>query len=296
MSQVWLITGSSRGLGRSLAEAVLAAGHRLVATARRPEQLGDLTMKYGEQVRAVALDVTDAAAARQAVQAAVDTFGRLDVVVNNAGYGNVAPIEYVTEEDFREQMETNFFGVVHVTKAAVPVLRKQGSGHIIQISSIGGRLGAPGLSAYQSAKWAVNGFSAVLEKEVAPFGIKVTVIEPGGFRTDWAGASMTVAEIPPEYEATVGVMNQYRETRNGKQPGDPAKAAQVILQVAGMSEPPQRLLLGSDAFQMAAAITTNRAAEDEKWKELTLSTDFEVISPDQQDVLAHLISGINQRG
>jgi len=294
MSQVWLITGSSRGLGRSLAEAVLAAGHKLVATARKPEQLQDLVQKYGEQVRAVALDVTDTAATRQAVQAAVDGFGRLDVVVNNAGYGNIASIEHVTDEDFREQMETNFFGAVNVTKAAVPALRGQRSGHIIQISSIGGRLGAAGLSAYQSAKWALEGFSEVLAKELEPFGIKVSIIEPGGFRTDWAGSSMTVAETQPEYEATVGLMNEYRKSRGGKQAGDPAKAAQVILKVAAMSEPPLRLLLGSDAFQLATAITAQRAAEDEKWKELTLFTDF-ADAPDQQELLAHLVSGSNRR-
>src|SRR5579863_1223465 len=157
--RVWLITGCSRGLGRNLAEAVLQAGHRLVATARKPEQLSDLVQQYGERVRAIALDVTDAIAAKLAIPATIQAFGRLDVVVNNAGYSNMAAIEDVSEDDFRAQMDTNFYGVVNVTRAALPELRKQGSGHIIQISSIGGRTGTPGLSAYQSAKWALEGFS-----------------------------------------------------------------------------------------------------------------------------------------
>jgi NAD(P)-dependent dehydrogenase (short-subunit alcohol dehydrogenase family) len=275
MSKVWLVTGSSRGLGRNLAQAVLDSGHRLVATARKVEQLTDFKVKYQDRVRIVAVDVTDPAAARQAVDTAVASFGRLDVLVNNAGYGNFASIEDVTDEDFRAQLETNFFGVVNVTRAALPLLREQRSGHIIQISSIGGRLGAPGLSAYQSAKWAVEGFSEVLSKEVGPLGIKVTIIEPGGFRTDWAGSSMRVEEVREEYQSTVGVLARYNRESNGQQAGDPAKAAKVILQVAELSEPPLRLLLGSDAVYLARLITEQRAAEDDKWKELSLSTDFE---------------------
>src|SRR5258707_2889827 len=249
MSKVWFITGSSRGLGRPLAEAVLAAGDRLVATARRPEQLAELKAKYGEQMLALALDVTDPAAARSAVKKTIETFGRLDVLVNNAGYGNLAPIEDVADEDFRAQIETNFYGVVNVTRAALPWLRKQASGHIIQISSIGGRIGTPGLSAYQSAKWAVDGFSEVLSREVGPLGIKTTIVEPGGFRTDWAGSARTIADLREEYKSTVGANAEYVHARKGKENGDPAKAAQVILQIAGLSEPPLRLLLGSDAVR-----------------------------------------------
>jgi NAD(P)-dependent dehydrogenase (short-subunit alcohol dehydrogenase family) len=188
MTKTWLITGSSRGFGRALARHVLDHGHRVVATARRPEQLKDLVERHGDRVRAVALDVTDPAAARAAVQLALDAFGRLDVVANNAGYANSAAIEDMPDEDFRAQIETNLFGVVNVTKAALPVLRRQGSGHFLQFSSIGGRVGgSPGLSAYQTAKFAVEGFSEVLNAEVGPLGIKVTIIEPGGFRTDWGG-------------------------------------------------------------------------------------------------------------
>src|SRR3984885_14026893 len=173
-TQVWLITGSSRGLGRALAEAVLAAGHRLVATARNPGQLAELVERHGNRVRAVALDVTDERAAIAAVQTAVDAFGRLDVLANNAGYGDLASIEDTSMKDFRAQIETNLFGVVHVTKAAIPVMRRQASGHILQFSSVEGRLGPIGRGAYAAAKWGVEGFSEVLAKEVGPLGITRT--------------------------------------------------------------------------------------------------------------------------
>jgi NAD(P)-dependent dehydrogenase (short-subunit alcohol dehydrogenase family) len=186
MPTVFFLTGSSRGLGRAIAEAVLAAGHQLAATARRPSSLDDLVAAHPERVLPVALDVADAEQARAAVAAGVQRFGRIDVVVNNAGYANLAAIEDIAPDDFRAQIDTNLFGVVNVTRAALPVLREQGSGHVIQVSSVGGRLATPGLSAYQSAKWAVGGFSSVLAAEVAPLGIKVTVLEPGGMQTDWA--------------------------------------------------------------------------------------------------------------
>ena len=198
MSKVWLITGSSRGLGRALAEAVLAAGHNLVATARNPAQLNDLVKRYGDEVRTVALDVTSARAAADAIRTAVDAFGRLDVLVNNAGYGNIGSIEDTSLEDIRAQIETNLFGVIIVTKAAIPIMRQQGSGHIIQLSSIGGRVGATGRAPYSTAKWGVEGFSEVLANEVGPLGVKVTIIEPGGFRTDFAGSSTTIREGRPE--------------------------------------------------------------------------------------------------
>jgi NAD(P)-dependent dehydrogenase (short-subunit alcohol dehydrogenase family) len=276
MSKVWLITGSSRGLGRALAKAVLEAGDRLVATARKAEDLRELVSKYqtGDRVRAVALDVTDPAAARAAVAAATSAFGRLDVVVNNAGYANVNSIEDVAEDDFRAQIETNFFGVVNVTRAALPVLRAQRDGHFIQISSIGGRLGSAGLAAYQSAKWAVGGFSEVLQKEVGPLGVRVTIVEPGGMRTDWAGSSMRIDEVQPDYQATVGGMGQLRDRAVAAR-GDPAKAAQAILRLAAEKQPPLRLLLGSDAVFLAGAIAAARAAEDANWRPLGVSIDFD---------------------
>ena len=274
MSKIWLITGSSRGLGRDLAKAVLASGDRLVATARKPEQLRYLVDQYGDQVRAVALDVTDPASARAAVAAAVSNFGRLDVVVNNAGYANISSIEDAAEEDFRTQFETNFFGVFHVTRAALPVLRAQGSGHIIQISSIGGRVGSAGLGSYQSAKWAVEGFSEVLARETAPFGVKVTIVEPGGFRTDWAGSSMRVDAFNAAYQQTVGALTAYRGNPQLAH-GDPEKGARAIVRIANEQSPPLRLLLGTDAVFLAKTAAVRRAEEDESWQALSRSTDFD---------------------
>ncbi|HET6299098.1 MAG TPA: SDR family NAD(P)-dependent oxidoreductase [Kribbella sp.] len=268
--KVFLITGSSRGLGRAIAEAVLEAGHQLVATARKPEQLDDLVAKYGDQIRAVRLDVTDYAAAQSAVQAAVDAFGRLDVVVNNAGYANVASVEDMEIEDFRQQIDTNLLGVVNVTKAALPQLREQGSGYIIQVSSVGGRAVAAGLSAYQAAKWAVGGFSGVLAREVNPLGIKVTVLEPGGMNTDWAGSSMTVHPVSAPYEQSLGLMRDMRAS--GVAANDPAKVAQVVLQLVDSEEVPERLLIGPDALAVANQYERARDVEKEKWLDVTIST------------------------
>jgi len=274
MSQVWLITGSSRGLGRALAEAVLAAGHKLIATARQSAQLSDLKGKYGDQVRLVDLDVTDAAAALDAVRVARDAFGRLDVLANNAGYGNIGSVEDTSLEEFHEIIETNLFGVINTTKAALPVMREQGHGHLLQFSSVGGRVGAMGRAPYSAAKWGVEGFSEVLAQEVGPLGIKVTIIEPGGFRTDFAGASTTIREGRPEYDATVGATARFQRDFNGKQPGDPAKAAAVIMQVANMENPPLRLLLGSDAVQRVGPNDVAKLEADRKWRHLSVSTDF----------------------
>ena len=274
MSQVWLITGSSRGLGRALAEAVLAAGHKLIATARQSAQLSDLKGKYGDQVRLVDLDVTDAAAALDAVRVARDAFGRLDVLANNAGYGNIGSVEDTSLEEFHEIIETNLFGVINTTKAALPVMREQGHGHLLQFSSVGGRVGAMGRAPYSAAKWGVEGFSEVLAQEVGPLGIKVTIIEPGGFRTDFAGASTTIREGLPEYDATVGATARFQRDFNGKQPGDPAKAAAVIMQVANMENPPLRLLLGSDAVQRVEPNDVAKLEADRKWRHLSVSTDF----------------------
>jgi NAD(P)-dependent dehydrogenase (short-subunit alcohol dehydrogenase family) len=286
MPKVFLITGSSRGLGRQLTEAALAAGHQVVATARRPESLADLADRYGRQVLPVALDVTDPAAARAAVAAGVEAFGRLDVLVNNAGYANMAAVEDVTAEDFREQIDANLLGVVNVTQAALPVLRRQGGGHIIQVSSIGGRLATPGLSAYQAAKWAVGGFSEVLAREVEPLGIKVTVLEPGGMQTDWAGSSMRIPPVSEPYQATVGVLARRHHGDDSMTPlGDPAKVARVVLAVADMAEPPLRLILGSEAYAYATAAARARAASDEKWHDLTASTDRDDATAADRDPL-----------
>jgi len=273
MSKVWLITGCSRGLGRALAQAVLAAGHRLVATARDLRDLASLPST--DRLRTVALDVTDAAAAGAAVAVATSAFGRLDVVVNNAGYIKANSIEDLPEQEFRRQLEINFFGVYHVTRAALPVMHAQRDGHIIQISSIGGRRSTPGLGAYQSAKWAVGGFSEVLAREVAPLGIRVTCVEPGGMRTDMFGLSMLDAPIAPDYEATVSAVITSIFGNPEAARGDPAKVAQAILRLAEEKQPPVRLLLGSDAVRGAAAAVAERAAEDARWKTLSESTDHD---------------------
>lgn len=282
MSQRWLITGSARGIGRALAEAVLRAGHRLVATAREPAQLSDLKARYGDAVRTVALDVTDPVAANMAVHTAVDSFGGLDVLVNNAGYGNVDSVEDTGLDEFRRQIETNLFGTIIVTKAAIPVMREQRSGHIIQFSSVGGRIGAPGRAPYSAAKWGVEGFSESLAREMALIGVKVTIIEPGGFRTDFAGSSTSLKEGRPEYDAVVGVTARSQRTYDGRQPGDPTRAAQAILQIAAMDSPPLRLPLGSDAVQILEQVDRTRLEDLERWRELSISTDFPLDASDEE--------------
>jgi NAD(P)-dependent dehydrogenase (short-subunit alcohol dehydrogenase family) len=275
MAKTWLITGSSRGLGRELARAVLDDGDNVAAAARRPGSLDDLVARYGGRIRPVTLDVTDPVAAREAVQAAVAEFGSLDVLVNNAGYATSASIEDMPEEELRAQLDTNLFGVINVTRAALPLLRAQRSGHIIQISSIGGRVGGtPGMGAYQTAKYAVEGFSEVLSNEVRPLGIKVTIVEPGAFRTDWGGSSMRILPVSEEYEPTVGEMNRYRRAVDGQQPGDPARAAVIITEIARLDQPPLRLLLGSDALRIAGESAQARQAEAAEWAPVSRSADF----------------------
>ncbi|MBO9708793.1 MAG: SDR family NAD(P)-dependent oxidoreductase [Caulobacter sp.] len=277
MSQRWLITGSSRGLGRALAEAALDAGHRVVATARDPDALRDLVERHGPAVRLAELDVTDSDAAARAVALAVEAFGGLDVVVNNAGYGDIGSVEDTALEDFRRQIDANLFGAIIVTKAAIPLMRAQRSGRFIQVSSVGGRLGAPGRAAYSAAKWAIEGFSEVLAQEMNLVGVKVTIIEPGGLRTDFAGASTRLVAGRAEYDAVVGRAARMQAQYDGRQPGDPKKAAQVILQVAAMDEPPLRLPLGSDAIAAISAADRSRLAELERWGALSVSTDYDEI-------------------
>jgi NAD(P)-dependent dehydrogenase (short-subunit alcohol dehydrogenase family) len=273
MSKVWLITGSSRGLGRAFTEAALAAGDQVVAAARNPAQLVEIKNRYGDSVQTPALDVTNEAQARDAVRTAIDTYGRLDVLVNNAGYGNVSPVEDTSLEEFRAQIETNLFGVIIMTKAVLPYFRERGAGHLIQVTSIGGRIGPVGRAPYAAAKFGVEGFSESLSKEVGPLGVKVTIIEPGGFRTDFAGASTELRAGRAEYDTTVGAAARFQREYNGKQPGDPARAAAVLLQIASMPEPPLRLLLGSDAFTAAEQNALQKLASDRNCKDLSVSTD-----------------------
>jgi NAD(P)-dependent dehydrogenase (short-subunit alcohol dehydrogenase family) len=273
--QTWFITGSSRGLGRAIAVAALEAGDRVVATARNPLAVSDLSDKYGDLVLPVALDVTDPAAVQAALTTAVDQFGRLDVVVNNAGYANLAPVETATEDDFRTQFETNFWGVYHVSKAVVPQLRTQGGGLLVQVSSVGGRVGgSPGIASYQAAKFAVDGFSRVLAAETAPFGIKVMVVEPSGFATDWAGSSMTVHDIPAGYDSTIGVMQRRVRADPAGPAGDPARAAGIIVAAARRDEPPAHLLLGGTAVEMALDYSRRQIEEATAWEAVSRSADF----------------------
>jgi NAD(P)-dependent dehydrogenase (short-subunit alcohol dehydrogenase family) len=276
MSKVWLVTGSASGLGRNIAEAVLASGDRLVATARDPRRLEDLVEKYGDRVRTAPLDVTDEAAAHAAVQAAVDAFGRLDVVVNNAGYGDVAPFEQLGSERFKAVIDTNFYGIVNVTRAALPIMRRQKSGCILQISSVGGRLGLPGNTPYHAAKWAVGGFTESLAQEVAPFGVKVCALEPGGMRTNWGTrAHKDTPDLLPDYEPSVGAVIKALHSHWGHENSDPAKVAQVILRLAAGDRLPAHLLLGSDAVHFAGQAEAARAADADRWREISASTDVD---------------------
>lgn len=218
--------------------------------------------------------MTDFAATCRAVEAAVSRFGRIDVVVNAAGYGNLGAIEDTSIDDLRAQIETNLFGAIHVSKAVIPTLRAQRSGHVIHFSSVGGRIGATGRAAYSAAKFGVEGFAEAMATEMAPHGVRVTIIEPGGFRTDFAGSSTTIQDVRADYDATVGEAARFQRAYNGRQPGDPARAAQVILNIAGMPNPPLRLLLGSDAVRAVAASDLRKMEADRTWRELSCSTDF----------------------
>lgn len=275
MSKVWLITGSGHGLGRSIAEAALSSGGRVLATARKPEALAELHAQYPDRLRTFSLDVTDGGAAEAAVKFAVESFGRLDVLVNNAGYGHIVPFEQTSEQDFRAQIDTNFYGVVNLARAAVPVMRRQRSGHIINISSVGGRVGSPGLSAYQAAKWAVGGLTEVLAEELASFGVKVIALEPGGMRTEWGFVAGSKApELLPEYQSTVGAMLKLAGGYAGHEIGDPTKIADVIVGLTGRDTVPAHLLLGSDALFVFGKAEEARQKALVEWKEVSASTDF----------------------
>jgi len=274
MSQVWLISGSGTGLGRDIAEAALAAGHRVVATARRVEALDDLLGRYPDTLKVTPLDVTDEAACTVAVRFTLEAFGQLDVLVNNAGYGQLVPFEQMTPADYRAQIETNLFGVVNLTRAAVGHMRERRSGHVINVSSVGGRIGTPGMSAYQAAKWAVGGLSGVLAAELGALGVHITAIEPGGMRTDWARrAGADLPAFLPDYESSVGALRDMLSGYAGNEAGDPVRVADVVLRLAAHPRPPVRLLLGSDAAKYAGDVEQARRETDQRWAEVSRSTD-----------------------
>ena len=278
MAKIWFITGSSRGLGRSLTTAVLAAGDKVAATARDPKALNDLKTQYPDQILPLALDVNDNTQIRAAVEQTVKAFGRIDVLVNNAGFGITGAAEAFTDEQVRSQLETNLYAPIAITRAVLPVMRKQGSGRILQISSVGGRVGNAGLSMYQAAKFGLGGFSEALAKEVAPLGIYVTSVEPGGFRTDWGGASMTFAPDIEGYEASVGAVRSFLRTGNYVPMGDPDKAAKVMIRLVDDPQPPVHLVLGSEAIALLKAANASREAELQKWLSVSTSTDHDEAS------------------
>ncbi|MDO3643247.1 oxidoreductase [Mucilaginibacter sp. L3T2-6] len=272
MSKIWFITGSSRGLGRSLTEAVLTSGDKVAATARNTDSLKDLENKYPGQVYLLKLDVTKKDEIDAAINSTIVHFGRIDVLVNNAGFGIIGAAEAFTEEQVRSQLETNLYAPIVVTRAVLPHMRKQGSGRILQISSVGGRVGNPGLSVYQAAKFGLSGFTEALAKEVAPLNIWVTSVEPGGFRTDWAGDSMTYAPKIEGYDA-VNHRTEYFSSGQFVPVGDPEKAARAIIDLANSPEPPMHLVLGSDAVTLLKQADAKRQSEMEKWLPVSLSTD-----------------------
>jgi NAD(P)-dependent dehydrogenase (short-subunit alcohol dehydrogenase family) len=269
-----LITGAAGGLGQHLVAAAIDAGQNVLATDLKGDALPAPEEGAPSRLRAMALDVTDAGAAREAVSYAVSSFGTLDVLINGAGYRSAGSIEDMAEDEFRRNIETNLFGAVNMVRAVLPVLRPQRSGHIVNVSSIGGRRAQAGLGAYQTSKWALGGFSEILAREVEPLGIHVTVVEPGGIRTPWAATPIPVENLREEYEPTVGAFARTYSKNADVQRGDPARMASAILAITLEAEPPVRLLLGSDAVWLAPQYAATRAAEDARWRDLSVSTDL----------------------
>jgi NAD(P)-dependent dehydrogenase (short-subunit alcohol dehydrogenase family) len=274
--RIWFITGASRGLGRAFAEAALQAGDRVAATARRTPDLDALVEAHGDGVLPVELEVTDRDACFAAIEAAHEHFGRLDVVVNNAGYGVSGAIEELSEEEARRQVEVNLLGALWVTQAALPILRGQGAGWIVQVSSIGGLAAFPLTGIYHASKWGLEGFSETLRQEVEPFGVKVLMVEPSGFRTDWAGSSMTRATPIDAYEQVDFIAQRRKaqaEENNGQQPGNPELAARALLETLDRDDPPFRLLLGNVAYDVATDRYEQRLAEFRAGEETARGAD-----------------------
>jgi NAD(P)-dependent dehydrogenase (short-subunit alcohol dehydrogenase family) len=269
MSKTWFITGTSRGFGREWAIAALERGDRVAATARNADSLDDLALKYGDALLPIALDVTDREADFAAVRQAHDHFGGLDIVVNNAGFGHFGMIEEITEDEARAQIETNLFGALWVTQAALPFLREQGSGHIIQVSSIGGISAFPLVGIYHASKWGLEGFSQALAQEVAGFGIHVTLVEPGAFSTDWAGSSSKRSAEHPAYAERHRATQEARAKRAGN-PGDPEATREAILRVVDADEPPLRVFFGEAPLSIATADYEQRLKTWNEWQPVAL--------------------------
>lgn len=273
--RVWFITGASTGFGRELAEQTLAQGDQVVATARRPEQIAGLTRQYPASCLVQPMDVTDRASIDTTVSAALAKFGRVDVLVNNAGYGLAGAVEEASEEEYMPVFATNVFGLIDVTKALLPQFRQQRSGNIVNLSSIGGLIGSPGWGYYNASKFAVNGFSEALAAEMEPLGVRVTIVEPGPFRTDFLGRSgVEATKRIADYDATAGKTRQYFHDQAGKQVGDPAKAVAAIIAAVEASEPPRHLVLGKLAFDRMSARLEQWKKDLEAGKETSLEADF----------------------
>jgi NAD(P)-dependent dehydrogenase (short-subunit alcohol dehydrogenase family) len=273
--KVWLITGCSTGFGRALAEAVLKNGDYLLATAREPEQLRALLDQYPKTALAARLDVTSSQEIQTVVDTAIETFGRIDVLVNNAGYGLIGALEEVSDTDIRQEFETNFFGAVHLIRTVLPLMRQQGSGRIVNMSSTAGLVGFGGSSIYCATKFALEGLSEALAKEVESFGIKITLIEPGAFRTNFNGRSLAAVEQPIDaYNSVSSASLQWFKEMDGKQPGNPEKAAQAIIQAVESSNPPMRLALGTDAMSLIQDKLESVKTSLADWQQVTMSTDY----------------------
>jgi NAD(P)-dependent dehydrogenase (short-subunit alcohol dehydrogenase family) len=273
--RVWFVTGASSGFGRAIGQAVLDRGDRLVAATRSPEAVQELVETHPERTLAIALDVTDAAASRAAFKAAVARFGRVDVVVNNAGYGHVGAVEELTDAELRDQLDVNLFGVINVTRAALPHLRRQRSGHFVQMSSLNGVEGLAGGAYYAASKFAIEGLSESLAHEVASLGIRVTIVEPGPHRTRFASERSAPRARPiPDYAGSVGKTRELLSQLDGNQPGDPARAADAILRAVESDDPPLRLALGRMAVDNIRAQLDARLQELEAWAELSAASDF----------------------
>jgi NAD(P)-dependent dehydrogenase (short-subunit alcohol dehydrogenase family) len=268
--KVWFITGASKGFGREWAIAALERGDKVAATARDTATLDDLHERFGDALLPLKLDVNDRAADFAAVELAAKNFGRLDVVVNNAGYGQFGMIEEISEAEARDQFETNVFGALWITQAALPVLRAQGSGHFLQVSSIGGISAFPNIGMYNASKWALEGMSQALAQEVEPFGVRVTIIEPGPYSTDWSGPSARRATSLPDYEPAREIAARKRAERVGNGPGDPAATAAAVLEVVDADKPPLRLFLGDGPLRVATADYESRLAEWREWEQVSV--------------------------
>jgi len=275
-SLVWFITGTSNGFGRELVREALRRGDSVIATSRNPQKVAEVFAEHKDRLLAVPMDLGNCDQITKAVDAGISRFGKVDVLVNNAGYGFIGAVEEATDDEIKRVHETNVFGLLRVLRAVLPHFRERKSGHVVNLSSIGGLIGLPGFGIYNSTKFAVEGISEALAAEVAPLGVKVTIVEPGPFRTEFLAGSLAMAENEiPQYEKTAGATRAGASARNGKQPGDPSRAAMAIIKAVTSEKPPLHLLLGRFAYEHMADKIAKLQKDIETWREVTLAADFE---------------------